>query len=77
LIRILHHVDDLGADYTRTLQSWHSNFNARLTAVRALGFDERFVRKWRYYLSYCEAAFAMRNVSVVQTLHTRPNNPSL
>ena len=53
------------------------NFNARIDDVRALGFDERFVRKWRYYFSYCEAAFTMRNISVVQTLHTRPNNPSL
>jgi cyclopropane-fatty-acyl-phospholipid synthase len=44
--------------------------------VRALGFDERFIRKWSYYLGYCEAAFAMRNISVVQTLHTRANNIS-
>jgi cyclopropane-fatty-acyl-phospholipid synthase len=35
------------------------------------------VRKWSYYLAYCEAAFALRNISVVQTLHTRPNNLSL
>jgi cyclopropane-fatty-acyl-phospholipid synthase len=45
--------------------------------VRALGFDERFIRKWTYYLCYCEAAFALRNISVVHTLHTRPNNPAL
>jgi cyclopropane-fatty-acyl-phospholipid synthase len=42
--------------------------------VLDLGFDARFIRKWRYYLCYCEAAFAMRNISVVQTLHTRANN---
>jgi cyclopropane-fatty-acyl-phospholipid synthase len=35
------------------------------------------MRKWSYYLRYCEAAFAMRNISVVQTLHTRANNISL
>ena len=74
---VLHQVDDLASDYTQTLQSWQQNFNARIDDVRALGFDERFVRKWRYYFSYCEAAFTMRNISVVQTLHTRPNNPSL
>ena len=44
---------------------------------RDLGFDERFVLKWNYYLAYCEAAFALRNISVVQTVHTRPNNLSL
>ncbi len=35
------------------------------------------IRKWRYYLCYCEAAFAMRNISVVHTLHTRANNLAL
>jgi len=28
-------------------------------------------------LCYCEAAFALRNISVVQTVHTRPNNLAL
>lgn len=74
---VLHHLDDLGGDYRRTLQHWHERFNARAADVRALGFDERFLRKWAYYLAYCEAAFAMRNISVVQTLHTRPNNLAL
>ncbi|MFM1851056.1 MAG: Cyclopropane-fatty-acyl-phospholipid synthase [Verrucomicrobiota bacterium] len=70
----LHEVEDLGRDYARTLRTWHEAFFARLDDVRALGFDDRFVRKWSYYLRYCEAAFALRNISVVQTLHTRPNN---
>ena len=56
---------------------WHENFLARLEQVRALGFDERFIRKWSYYLNYCEAAFALRNISVVHTLHTRANNTRL
>lgn len=71
---VLHQIDDLGHDYARTLQRWRGTFQARLDGVRALGFDDRFIRKWSYYLSYCEAAFAMRNISVVQTLHTRANN---
>jgi cyclopropane-fatty-acyl-phospholipid synthase len=74
---VLHHVEDLGHDYARTLRAWQGNFRARLPAVRALGFDDRFIRKWSYYLSYCEAAFALRNISVVQTLHTRANNLAL
>jgi len=73
---VLHSVEDMGHDYARTLQEWHDNFHLRVDAVRALGFDERFVRKWRYYFSYCKAAFALRNISVVQTVHTRPNNLS-
>lgn len=74
---VLHQLDDLGHDYARTLRLWHQTFRQRLDAVRALGFDERFIRKWSYYLSYCEAAFALRNISVVQTLHTRANNHAL
>jgi cyclopropane-fatty-acyl-phospholipid synthase len=70
----LHEMDDLGQDYARTLRVWHENFRARLEQVQALGFDERFIRKWTYYLGYCEAAFALRNISVVQTLHSRANN---
>lgn len=73
----LHHLEDLGASYARTLNLWWRNFNARLDEVRALGFDARFIRKWNYYLQYCEAAFATRNISVVQAIYTRPNNRNL
>ncbi|MFA6962849.1 MAG: cyclopropane-fatty-acyl-phospholipid synthase family protein [Opitutaceae bacterium] len=74
---VMHGITDLGHDYARTLRQWHESFRQKLAEVRALGFDERFIRKWSYYLCYCEAAFAMRNISVVQTLHTRPNNLAL
>jgi len=73
---VMNALEDFGPDYARTLRIWRDNFSARLDAVRGLGFDDRFIRKWTYYLCYCEAAFALRNISVVQTLHTRPNNPS-
>ena len=74
---VLHSARDLGADYALTLRRWADAFAQKTEEVRRLGFDERFIRKWGYYLAYCEAAFAMRNISVVQTLHTRPNNLSL
>ena len=74
---VLHDLEDMGRDYSRTLRVWRNNFDARLEQVKELGFDDRFIRKWRYYLSYCEAAFALRNISVVQTVHTRPNNHAL
>jgi len=73
---VLHGLDDFGRDYARTLRLWRDSFHARLDRVRALGFDDRFIRKWHYYLCYCEAAFALRNISVVHTVHTRPNNLS-
>lgn len=73
----LHHIDDFGPDYARTLRAWHDTFRQKLDAVRALGFDDRFIRKWSYYLNYCEAAFALRNISVVHAIYTRPNNLAL
>ena len=73
----LHELEDLGASYAKTLHVWWEQFNAKLDAVAALGFDGRFVRKWNYYLQYCEAAFASRNISVVQGIYTRPNNSTL
>jgi len=74
---VAHGIEDFGHDYARTLRLWHDNFRVRTEQVRALGFDERFIRKWTYYLCYCEAAFAMRNISVVHTVHARANNLSL
>jgi len=74
---VLHELDDFGVDYARTLRLWRERFEARREEVLALGFDERFRRKWTYYLCYCEAAFALRNISVVHTLHTRANNGAL
>jgi cyclopropane-fatty-acyl-phospholipid synthase len=73
----LHTFEDMGAGYARTLREWWLTFNSKLEEVRRLGFDERFIRKWNYYLRYCEAAFATRNVSVIQACYTKPGNTSL
>lgn len=68
---------DLSNSYVRTLRAWQDNFVSHRAQLRAMGFDDRFIRKWLYYFEYCQAAFAMRNVSVVQALYSRPNNPTL
>ena len=61
-----------GADYATTLRHWRERFVARREQVLALGFDERFMRLWEFYLAYCEASFAERNTDVVQyTLRKR------
>ncbi len=69
--------EDFGLHYARTLQIWRENFESRLEEVRKQGFSELFLRKWRYYLAYCEAAFATRHISVVQMVLTFPNNHRL
>jgi cyclopropane-fatty-acyl-phospholipid synthase len=51
-------VTDIAPSYVRTLQEWRGRFMANLDAVRAQGFDERFIRMWEYYLAISEAGFA-------------------
>lgn len=65
---------DIGLDYAHTLKIWQQEFQKNVDEVKKLGFDDYFVRKWNYYFSYCEAAFAMRNINVMQLVYTRPNN---
>ncbi|MBR9788485.1 MAG: class I SAM-dependent methyltransferase [Vibrionaceae bacterium] len=63
---------DIGLDYAKTLSEWHRRFNQAEQTVRALGYDERFVRMWRYYLSYCEGGFLARTISTVHMTFQRP-----
>lgn len=55
-----------GPDYARTLRHWRERFLAAEASVRRLGFDDRFMRIWEFYLAYCEAAFATGNTGVMQ-----------
>jgi cyclopropane fatty-acyl-phospholipid synthase-like methyltransferase len=66
--------EDMAPHYALTLQRWRETFEEKLEAVRALGFDEIFLRKWRYYLAYCEAAFGTRHITVAQFVMSRPDN---
>ncbi|MEI6491727.1 MAG: cyclopropane-fatty-acyl-phospholipid synthase family protein [Verrucomicrobiota bacterium] len=69
--------EDMAPHYARTLKIWRENFESKLAEVHALGFDDVFVRKWRYYLSYCEAAFGTRHITVAQMIYSRPDNMRL
>ena len=55
-----------GLDYAETLRRWRIQFLEQTPKVLQLGFDERFMRIWEFYLCYCEAAFEERNIDVVQ-----------
>ncbi len=67
-------VDEMafGADYAETLRRWREAFLAARAQVMQLGFDERFIRLWEFYLAYCEAAFAQDNIDVVQYTLAKP-----
>jgi cyclopropane-fatty-acyl-phospholipid synthase len=55
-----------GHDYADTLDEWGKRFESAWDGIAALGFDERFSKLWRFYLSYCEAGFRTERTNVVQ-----------
>jgi cyclopropane-fatty-acyl-phospholipid synthase len=57
---------DFGYDYQKTLINWLDNFNRVKEKVINLGFDEKFIRKWQFYLAYCAAGFGAKRTSVIQ-----------
>lgn len=66
------HVEDFGAHYAQTLALWRQNFWQAITRVKSLGFDERFIRTWHYYLCYCEAGFREQQIGVSQITLVKP-----
>ncbi len=66
------HLEDLTPHYAETLRRWRKRFEANWSAIRALGYDERFRRLWRFYLSYCEGGFNEAVLGDVQLLFAKP-----
>ncbi|MCW8329359.1 cyclopropane-fatty-acyl-phospholipid synthase family protein [Photobacterium sp. SDRW27] len=68
---VIRDIKDIGIDYARTLSDWHRNFNGCIEQLTKQGFDERFIRTWRFYFSYCEGGFLERSISTVQLVASR------
>ena len=64
--------EDITPHYAKTLRLWRAAFLDRLDQVRALGYDEDFIRLWDFYLAYCEGGFAERAINSVQLVMARP-----
>jgi cyclopropane-fatty-acyl-phospholipid synthase len=67
-------LEDLAADYAATLREWRARFEQASEQVRALGYPERFLRLWDYYLQYCEAGFEERHTGDLQVVLAKPRN---
>ena len=59
-------ISRFGVSYAATLAEWTRRFDAAWSQIAPLGFDERFRRLWRFYLSYCEAGFRADRTDVIQ-----------
>jgi len=55
-----------GQDYSLTLMHWLNNFDAKVKDIRAMGFDDKFIRMWRFYLTSCIATFRHGRTDVIQ-----------
>ena len=70
----MYQAENFGTHYARTLHAWRVRFHQSVDRVRALGFDERFIRMWDLYLASCEAAFLERHAGVFQMLLVKNNS---
>lgn len=55
-----------GQDYARTCIAWSHQLQAKEARIRKLGYEDAFLRTWRYYLDICTATFATGRTDVVQ-----------
>ncbi len=67
------HLHDIGPHYATTLRHWRNRFFANIEKVRQLGYPERFIRMWEYYLAYCEGGFRQQAIGTVQLLLVKPH----
>lgn len=70
------HLEDITPHYTTTLQRWRQQMHRNIDSIRALGYTERFLRMWEFYLCYCEGGFAERYIGSVQMVLSKPRNRS-
>lgn len=63
---------DFGLHYAETLRRWRVRFDSAVSNGRLPpGFDEKFIRLWRYYLMYCEGGFRGGGINVAQVTLTK------
>ncbi|SHJ04143.1 cyclopropane-fatty-acyl-phospholipid synthase [Malonomonas rubra DSM 5091] len=65
-------LENYAADYARTLDIWRRTLLQKREEIMALGYDEKFLRKWEYYFAYCQAGFANRIIDLAQLELDKP-----
>ena len=64
--------EEIAPHYAKTLELWRRHFLSGLDRMRGLGYDDRFIRMWEFYLCYCEGGFRERTIGDVQLLLAKP-----
>ena len=71
---IISDLENINHHYAKTLNLWKKAFNKNQNKIIKLGFDERFIRMWNFYFSYCEGGFAERVINDFHILMSKPLN---
>ena len=69
---VVDNVENIGPHYAATLRIWQERFDANYSKLKKHGYDEKFYRMWKYYLSYCEAGFRSNMLGTLQIVLNRP-----
>jgi cyclopropane-fatty-acyl-phospholipid synthase len=67
---VLEDVQNLGADYEKTLKAWESNFRRSWDRFESR-YGERFYRMWRFYLLSCAGGFRARSLQLFQFVFSK------
>ena len=65
-------LEDITLHYAKTLAAWRDAFFSKVDDVKAMGFDDVFIRMWEFYLAYCEGGFSERVIHTSQILMAKP-----
>ncbi len=55
-----------GQDYSKTCAIWNQRIGEKRRQIQQLGYDDRFIRNWQFYLGICTASFKVGQTNVVQ-----------
>ena len=65
-------LEDITGHYATTMRKWREKFYLNVEQITQLGYDNRFLRMWEYYLCYCEGGFEEKSIGCVQAEFTKP-----
>ncbi|CAD7695206.1 unnamed protein product [Ostreobium quekettii] len=71
----VHDANDIGLDYAVTLRQWRASWEERKEELAALGYNEWFWKKYRFYFAYCEAAFDAKYIHNFQIVLRKDRVP--
>ena len=70
---VINDINDIGHHYAKTLADWRKKFTVNNKDIIKLGFDEKFIRMWRFYFCYCEGGFLEKSISNTHVHITKPD----